>query len=241
MSEETVDVKEHEEAILTVEKSYANCPLIREMILRRLAREWVRNACTVYYLIKKRAVPEDPIQAFIEETNWRIRFLGFSFHRDGKVVRTSDVHDVYVPYLRETIRLQNLALKTRQARNAKKVMSLFRLHIQSTLCTDHFPDPCAEDENEPTAPYDGLLDQAYTEFTVACPSCGKRADQTCGGCFLVMYCSAECQRAHRPTHKSACKAARLYSAVTNIRECEEFMKQHPEMMTEEAMTTLTKT
>jgi hypothetical protein len=28
--------------------------------------------------------------------------------------------------------------------------------------------------------------------------------QQCGGCHLTLYCSAACQKAHRPVHKAAC-------------------------------------
>eukprot|EP00956_Cyclotella_meneghiniana_P015152 scaffold22984_cov26-Cyclotella_meneghiniana.AAC.2 len=49
-----------------------------------------------------------------------------------------------------------------------------------------------------------------------CASCGK-ADanlKACGACMMVLYCSVECQLAHRSTHKASCKkrAAELFDA-----------------------------
>ena len=50
--------------------------------------------------------------------------------------------------------------------------------------------------------------------TAQCAACGKDDDglKKCGACELVRYCSIDCQRAHRPQHKKACKrrAAELY-------------------------------
>ena len=50
-----------------------------------------------------------------------------------------------------------------------------------------------------------------------CANCGKGEEESnklkkCGACLLVKYCSAACQKAHRPQHKKACKkrAAELY-------------------------------
>jgi len=50
-----------------------------------------------------------------------------------------------------------------------------------------------------------------------CANCGKGEEnsnnlKTCTACRLVKYCSRECQIAHRPQHKKACKkrAAELY-------------------------------
>ena len=43
-----------------------------------------------------------------------------------------------------------------------------------------------------------------------CANCAKEEDEDnnlkfCGACKLVKYCSAACQRAHRPLHKRECK------------------------------------
>jgi len=50
-----------------------------------------------------------------------------------------------------------------------------------------------------------------------CANCGKGEEEshklkTCTACKMVKYCSAVCQKAHRPMHKKACKkrAAELY-------------------------------
>ena len=51
----------------------------------------------------------------------------------------------------------------------------------------------------------------------ACANCGRGEDSTdslkaCTACKLVKYCNRECQIAHRPQHKKACKkrAKELY-------------------------------
>ena len=51
----------------------------------------------------------------------------------------------------------------------------------------------------------------------SCANCGKGEEEsnklkTCSACLSVKYCSAECQKAHRPQHKKECKkrAAELY-------------------------------
>ena len=48
-----------------------------------------------------------------------------------------------------------------------------------------------------------------------CASCGKEGGDSlkaCTACKMVKYCNRECQVAHRPLHKKACKkrAAELY-------------------------------
>jgi len=59
-----------------------------------------------------------------------------------------------------------------------------------------------------------------------CANCGKGEESTnslkaCTACRLVKYCSRDCQVAHRPQHKKACKkrAAELHD--------EKFFKQPP--------------
>ena len=56
-----------------------------------------------------------------------------------------------------------------------------------------------------------------TEHTIACANCGKGEESSgdlkaCAACKLVKYCSRDCQIAHRPLHKKACKkrAAELH-------------------------------
>ena len=53
-----------------------------------------------------------------------------------------------------------------------------------------------------------------TPTDAKCAACGKGGDslKTCTACKLVKYCSIDCQRAHRPQHKKACKrrAAELH-------------------------------
>ena len=53
-----------------------------------------------------------------------------------------------------------------------------------------------------------------SSFTI-CANCGTGEDinlKFCNGCKLVKYCSRDCQVAHRPMHKKACKkrAAEIY-------------------------------
>ena len=56
-----------------------------------------------------------------------------------------------------------------------------------------------------------------TENITTCANCGKGEEtginlKACTGCKLVKYCNRECQIAHRPQHKKACKkrAKELY-------------------------------
>ena len=52
----------------------------------------------------------------------------------------------------------------------------------------------------------------------ACANCGKGEEEkgvnlkSCNACHMVKYCNRECQVAHRPQHKKACKkrAAEIY-------------------------------
>ena len=62
-----------------------------------------------------------------------------------------------------------------------------------------------------------VLDDNDTTTLSACDNCGKGEDngnslKFCGACKLVKYCSAACQKAHRPQHKKECKqrAAEIY-------------------------------
>ena len=61
---------------------------------------------------------------------------------------------------------------------------------------------------------------------LSCANCGKGEEESinlkyCSACKLVKYCSAECQKAHRPMHKNECKkrAAELHD--------EALFKEHP--------------
>ena len=67
-------------------------------------------------------------------------------------------------------------------------------------------------------------DAPDTAFT-ACANCGKGEEiscdlKSCAACKLVKYCNRDCQIAHRPMHKKACKkrAAELHD--------EELFKEH---------------
>ena len=60
-------------------------------------------------------------------------------------------------------------------------------------------------------------DTTATTTTTTCANCGKGEESTCdlracAACKLVKYCNRECQIAHRPLHKKACKkrAAELH-------------------------------
>jgi len=62
-----------------------------------------------------------------------------------------------------------------------------------------------------------VLDDNNDTVITICANCGKEEDEDnslkfCGACKLVKYCSAECQKAHRPMHKRECKrrTAELY-------------------------------
>ena len=58
-------------------------------------------------------------------------------------------------------------------------------------------------------------------LTTTCANCGKKGEENtgdlkaCTACKLVKYCNRDCQIAHRPLHKKACKkrAADLYEVA----------------------------
>ena len=68
---------------------------------------------------------------------------------------------------------------------------------------------------------------ASTEETLtACANCGKGEESSgylkaCTACKMVKYCNRECQIAHRPLHKKACK-----KRVAELHE-EALFKEHP--------------
>ena len=60
--------------------------------------------------------------------------------------------------------------------------------------------------------------------TTECAACGKKGVdglKACAACKFVKYCNRDCQIAHRPLHKKACKkrAAELHD--------EALFKEHP--------------
>src|SRR5210317_1337866 len=64
------------------------------------------------------------------------------------------------------------------------------------------------------------------DIVTLCANCGKGEEcagdlKACAACKMVKYCNRDCQIAHRPQHKKACKkrAAELYD--------EELFKEHP--------------
>ena len=68
-----------------------------------------------------------------------------------------------------------------------------------------------------------------------CANCGKGEEncsklQKCGACLSVKYCSAECQKAHRPQHKKECKkrAAELYQLMSILYDEKLFKEVEPE-------------
>lgn len=46
-----------------------------------------------------------------------------------------------------------------------------------------------------------------SDTITTCAACGKEGDslKACTACFMVKYCNRDCQVAHRPQHKKACK------------------------------------
>ena len=61
------------------------------------------------------------------------------------------------------------------------------------------------------------MSAADIDVLLSCANCGKGEEDSnklkkCSACLSVKYCSAACQKAHRPQHKKACKkkAAELY-------------------------------
>ena len=71
-----------------------------------------------------------------------------------------------------------------------------------------------------------MNDNAPDSTITACANCGKGEEsscdlKSCAACMLVKYCNRQCQIAHRPMHKKACKerAAALHE--------EALFKEHP--------------
>ena len=62
-----------------------------------------------------------------------------------------------------------------------------------------------------------ISETMVTPTNAKCAACGKDGDglKKCTACGLVKYCGVDCQRAHRPQHKNACKrrAAELHDAA----------------------------
>jgi len=82
-----------------------------------------------------------------------------------------------------------------------------KLHASSSSSINNSSgiDAVTEDLNNMAV----LDDNDATTLSV-CANCGKKGDEDnslkfCGACKLVKYCSATCQKAHRPMHKKECK------------------------------------
>ena len=65
-----------------------------------------------------------------------------------------------------------------------------------------------------------MSDEPRSDTITLCANCGKGEEsagdlKSCTACKLVKYCNQNCQIAHRPQHKKACKkrAAELYDAA----------------------------
>ena len=53
--------------------------------------------------------------------------------------------------------------------------------------------------------------------SLSCAKCGSKDKElmVCSACKEVYYCSVACQRSHRPSHKQACRAAKLNRKAAN--------------------------
>ena len=72
------------------------------------------------------------------------------------------------------------------------------------------------------------MNDADNTITTTCANCGKGEESSgdlkaCTACKLVKYCNRECQIAHRPLHKKACK-----KRVAELHD-EALFKEHPPM------------
>jgi len=68
---------------------------------------------------------------------------------------------------------------------------------------------------------------------LSCANCGEEDSnklKKCSACLSVKYCSAACQKAHRPQHKKACKqrAAELYQLMSILYNEKLFEEVDPE-------------
>ena len=65
-----------------------------------------------------------------------------------------------------------------------------------------------------------------------CASCGKIGGENgfklkkCSGCHLVNYCGIECQRAHRPSHKTTCQNHAIHQEAERVADV---IRQHEKM------------
>ena len=73
------------------------------------------------------------------------------------------------------------------------------------------------------------------DMMLSCANCGKGEEDSdklkkCGACLSVKYCSATCQKAHRPQHKKECKkrAAELYQLMSILYEEQLFKEVEPD-------------
>lgn len=52
--------------------------------------------------------------------------------------------------------------------------------------------------------------------STTCAACGSPARELCAGCREAVYCNRDCQLAHWPAHKSACRAAKKMAAAAAL-------------------------
>jgi len=73
------------------------------------------------------------------------------------------------------------------------------------------------------------------DMLLSCANCGKGEEESnklkkCSACLSVKYCSAACQKAHRPQHKKACKkrAAELHKLLSILYDEKLFKEVDPD-------------
>ena len=88
-----------------------------------------------------------------------------------------------------------------------------------------------------------MSNTSSSEICSTCANCGKGEEaainlKACTACMLVKYCNRECQIAHRPQHKKACKKRaaelhdeKLFKQPPPLEDCPICMVRLPSMIT----------